>query len=150
MGTRAQFFIGNPSDIENRVYLGTVAWDGYPDGDIGKILKGVTTEESFRNVIKKGIAEEREDYADPETTNFPFPWKDDLYLTDCTYAFFDGVVQFTYYHTGFVPLDKYLAFTDDEISAYSEQEDTLPRDIEAPRSDKPAGPDSIMIITMRE
>lgn len=145
MGTRAQFFVGNPSDIETRKFLGTVAFDGYPDGDCGDALMGVKDAETFEACVRH-IASKRDDFADPAVRSFPFPWKDDLYLTDCTYAFFHGAVQFTAFHTGFVPLEKYRAFTEAESEAYFETE-VLPSDVPAPSGDLPKGPDSIMIFS---
>jgi len=145
MGTRAQFFIGDPRNIETREWLGTVAWDGYPDGDIGEILLGANTERKFRNRIKK-IANNRDDFCDPQKYDFPFPWKNDLFLTDCTYAFFDGDVQFTYYHHGFEPLTKYLK--DDEFREnYFKVEDALSHHVPAPvGAGRQGGPDSILIL----
>lgn len=146
MGTRAQFFLGNPSDLQNRKYLGTVAFDGYPDGDIGEAFAGVVDEDGFLASVRR-IASKRDDFADPVSRAFPFPWRDDLYLTDCTYAFFDGAVQYTSFHSGFVPLAKYLAFTEDESAAYGDANERLPSNIPAPASDLPRGPDSIIVIT---
>lgn len=145
MSTRAQFFLGNPSDLENRKYLGTVAFDGYPDGDCGDALSGAADEAAFLSSVAK-IAAKRDDFADPEVSGFPFPWRDDLYLTDCTYAFFDGAVQFTSFHVGFVPLTKYLAFTEDENKAYGKY-NKLPGNVPAPSSELPPGPDSIIIFS---
>lgn len=47
MGTHAQFFVGNPQDLEGREYLGSLAWDGYPDSSIGEILKGIWDDDLF-------------------------------------------------------------------------------------------------------
>jgi hypothetical protein len=43
MGTRAQFFVGNPQDLEHREFLGTVAWDGRPNGDCGDAVREAKT-----------------------------------------------------------------------------------------------------------
>jgi hypothetical protein len=147
MGTRAQFFVGDPRNIEAREWLGAVAWDGYPDGDIGEALKNVIVEKHFREAIAI-IAKEREDFCDPSKNDFPFPWHDDLFLTDYTYAFFDGKVQFTYYHRGFIALNEYRENA--EIAEkYAEGAEELARNVPAPeRTGKPPGPDSIMIITL--
>jgi hypothetical protein len=142
MGTRAQFFIGDPQDVEGREWLGCVAWDGYPDGDVGDTLKEVTTVEQFRQAIT-GLMYARDDFCDPATNSFPFPWKDDLFLTDCTYAWYDNAVQFTYFHRGFMPLKEYLALPDDHED---EHPDKLLSNVPAPTSGKPPGPDSIMIL----
>lgn len=145
MGTRAQFFVGHPSDLKNRAWLGTIAFDGYPDGDCG-VLVDATSEDEFRAAVVK-LASERDDFCDPAKRSFPFPWKNDLYLTDCTYAWFDDAVQYTSYDRGFIPL---ATFLNDETAreAYYEQAAALPGDVMAPSDadGKPAGPDSIMIL----
>ena len=150
MGTRAQFFVGNPQDVAGRKWLGTVAWDGYPDGDVGDTLEDVTTEEGFVIAVA-GIAAERRDFCDPAKHGFPFPWHDDLFLTDCTYAFFDGRMQFTYFHSGWIDLAEYLKEGEEGEqvrAAYNaRRSDVLPSNVPAPTKYDPAGPDSIMIIS---
>ncbi|AXQ68925.1 hypothetical protein HOU00_gp200 [Caulobacter phage CcrPW] len=146
MGTRAQFFINHPSDLEKRIWLGSVAWDGYPEGDIGEAFQGVKTVHDFREAVDK-IALQRDDYCDPDKRSFPFPWMNDLYLTDCTYAFFDDAVQFTYFHNGFMPLEQFLALTEEQHEELSEREDQLPENVPAPTSALPPGPDSIIIVS---
>ena len=143
MGTRAQFFIGNPSDVSTRQWLGCVAWDGYPDGDCGEALLGASTLNDFVAGVEK-IAAKRDDFTNPTERSFPFPWKDDLYLTDVTYAFFDGRVQVTCFHAGWRDL------TDNMDDAWNtDAADELPRDVPAPEAgDKSAGPDSIIILTV--
>lgn len=144
MGTRAQFFIGDPSDASARQWLGCVAWDGYPDGDVGKALRGAVDEGAFK--ARVGLLQTaREDFCDPAKHSFPFPWTDDLYLTDFTYAFFDGRVQVTCYHGGWRDLARVMnAEKDDEIWS---DVDELPGDVPAPDGDGPKGPDSIMFVT---
>lgn len=144
MGTRAQFFIGNPSNVDNRQWLGCVAWDGYPDGDCGKALVGVSSPEEFIAAVE-GLAAKRDDFTDPMRHSFPFPWRNDLYLTDFTYAFFDGRVQVTPFHGGWRDLTADLIAGD--IDPWGEDAtDELPSDVLAPSEDGPKGPDSIMII----
>ena len=146
MGTRAQFFIGNPENTDGRTWLGCVAWDGYPDGDIGDFLKNVGSEGEFREAVGM-IAQKRDDFCDPAVNDFPFPWRDDLFLTDFTYAFFDGKVQATSFHTGWSPLSEHLSADDDWFDAYNDRNE-LSSSVPAPLSTgKPSGPDSIMIIS---
>lgn len=93
MGTRALYFIDDPTEIDDEGFTkaewaGAIAWDGYPDGfDWPEI----TTEEQFRDWISKEIAT-RDDYASPDG-GFPFPWADKIFLTDFTYYFADGAVR---------------------------------------------------------
>ena len=145
MGTRAQFFIGDPQDVSGREWLGCVAWDGYPSGDVGDLLKDVVSEGQFREAIDM-LAEKRDDFCDPSKHSFPFPWRDDLFLTDVTYAWFGRSVQVTWFHRGFIPLAAYLAGSDEEREAYHEGPESLPGNVAAPISEGPKGPDSIMII----
>lgn len=100
MGTRASFWIGDPRDLEHREWLGCVAWDGYEwceDNDWSRI----STEVEFRSAIAI-VKEERDDFADPMRGGWPFPWVDDIFLTDVTYAFFNGAVWYTWFYAPFV------------------------------------------------
>lgn len=143
MGTRAQFFIGNPCDVEKRKWLGCVAWDGYPDGDLNS-LKDCTDEQSFIETLSS-IMENRSDFCDPNKHDFPFPWLDDVFLTDCTYAFYDGKVIFNSFHNKPVEMKAYMNMSDEELDLIK---DVLPRNIKASRNiGKEKGPDSIMIIS---
>ncbi len=137
MGTRASFWIGNPMEIENREWLGCIAWDGFPGGIPG--IKEVKTAEDFRVLVLQ--QSEREDFAKPDK-GWPFPWADNIFLTDYTYAFFDGKVQVTCFHGGFVPLDEY--------SDETRKEDTLPDNIPAPKPYDSSQPDSIIILGIRK
>lgn len=81
MGTRADYYIGRGVDAQ---WLGSTAWDGYPDGMPPELLTAVT-EAEFRSVLA-GMADTRPDFTIPKTDNWPWPWKDS-HLTDYTYAF---------------------------------------------------------------
>lgn len=148
MGTRAQFFIGNPEAVESREWLGCVAYDGYVGGDCGEFLSGAKTPESFRAAVKR-LAAERDDFTDPEKNSFPFPWANDLFLTDYTYAFFDGRVQVTCFHSGWRDLPETF---DPEIAGDGLWEDLaaneLPSNVKAPTGSGPKGPDSIMLLKL--
>lgn len=91
MGTRAAFFIGDPRDIENREWLGCIAWDGNPDGDCA-VFAGAKTKDQFRKLVGD-LAATRPDFAHPDKGGFPFPWTDALFLTDCVYGFFDAAAH---------------------------------------------------------
>lgn len=143
MGTRAQFFIGNPQSPDAK-WLGCVAFDGYPDGDIGEALRLVTSEDEFRAAIQ-AIKTDRDDFCDPAERRFPFPWRDDLFLTDFTYAFFDNQVMATCFHHGW----RLLKSFETEDGPYPEDApDELPSNVLFRFDDatNPPGPDSIMII----
>ena len=143
MGTRTQFFTGDPQDLEGRKWLGTLAWDGYPDGDCG-VLAAAGTEEEFLAAVA-GIKAARRDFCDPAKHGFPFPWTDNLFLTDFTYAFFGGRTQVTNYARGWIGLADYLA-DGPAREAYDGQEERLPEDVPAPTAawDR-SGPDSIIV-----
>lgn len=111
MGTRASFWIGNPEDLKNRKWLGCVSWDAYP-GKKTAPLFSVTTQHEFIEAINK-IEASCEDFTSPKECGWPFPWYDDLFLTDYTYAFFDDVVQVACFHKGFIPFDKIYQGADD-------------------------------------
>jgi hypothetical protein len=82
MGTRADFYVGRG---ENAEWLGSIAWDGYPDG-IETQLLNCTGEAAYRHAVAEFL-KEREDKSLPED-GWPWPW-DDSNTTDFAYAF-DG------------------------------------------------------------
>lgn len=79
MGTRADFYVGRGAEAE---WLGSIAWDGYPDG-IGTTVLGATTEAQYREAVSAFLA--REDGTTPDM-GWPWPW-DDSNTTDYAYAF---------------------------------------------------------------
>lgn len=82
MGTRADFYIGRGADAE---WLGSVAWDGYPDGFEDSILRA-TDADHFRQLVAAEL-KSRDDGTTPEM-GWPWPW-DTSRTTDYAYAF-DG------------------------------------------------------------
>lgn len=85
MGTRADFYIGRG---ENAEWLGSTAWDGYPDGFKDTPLLGAADEATYRaEVAALGT---REDFTAPEK-GWPWPWIDSR-TTDYAYAFDGGKV----------------------------------------------------------
>ena len=96
MGTRAAFFIGDPCDLNNREYIGSFHWDGYPDAVIEDLQ--IPTEGAIESaevfIQRLARVATRHDWA-PASGGFPYPWADDLFLTDCVYAFFDSKVWYT-------------------------------------------------------
>jgi len=85
MGTRADFYIGRGESAE---WLGSIAWDGYPDG-IDKEVLNATTEADFRASLAEFFAK-REDVSLP-ADGWPWPW-DDSQTTDYAYALDSGKV----------------------------------------------------------
>lgn len=84
MGTRADFYIGTGETAE---WLGSIAYDGYPDGLPEDVIKA-STEEGFRAEVAE-LAKESH-WTSPEQ-GWPWPWNDS-HTTDWAYAFKDGVV----------------------------------------------------------
>jgi hypothetical protein len=85
MGTRADFYIGEGPDAE---WLGSIAWDGYPSGIDGDVLRS-TSPAVFRANVERFLAS-RKDGTMPEM-GWPWPW-DDSNTTDYAYALRDGAV----------------------------------------------------------
>lgn len=85
MGTRADFYIGRGESAE---WLGSIAWDGYPEG-IPENIRAATDTDSYRQCVVDFIAS-RDDGTKPEM-GWPWPWKNSL-TTDYAYAFDDGRV----------------------------------------------------------
>lgn len=87
MGTRADFYVGTGAKAE---WIGSMAWDGYPDGRPSEVIKA-TTAEDFRREV--GVLSLNEDFTTPEQ-GWPWPWKNS-HLTDYSYAYEDGKVWAT-------------------------------------------------------
>jgi hypothetical protein len=85
MGTRADFYVGRG---ENAEWLGSIAYDGYPDGPRAVAILGSTNEASFRDRVIAAVA--HDDGTKPED-GWPWPW-DTSHTTDYAYAFDDGTV----------------------------------------------------------
>ena len=139
MGTRAAFFFGDPTEATAEL-IGCIAWDGYPDGAWANLIRGATNEEEFRT--KCAQLAQQCDHWTPASDGFPFPWIDDLFLTDYTYAFFNDQVRVTCFYSGFRPLD--------EVGDDFEwpEKDELPHNQAVPAlpSEPGKGHDSIIII----
>lgn len=84
MGTRADFYVGRGPDAE---WIGSIAWDAYPEG-IDDPIMTASTEQEFRNAVA-AFFDGRDDVTLPER-GWPWPW-DDSGTTDYAYAF-DGSV----------------------------------------------------------
>lgn len=85
MGTRADFYIGRGPTAE---WIGSIAWDGYPDG-MPRELLGLTDEDLFRKYVV-AFLKERDDGTTPDM-GWPWPWEDSR-TTDYAYALDEGRV----------------------------------------------------------
>lgn len=134
MGTRASFWIGDPRKIKNRKWIGCIKWDGEPDGNI-EVLKEAKTEDEFIDIINN-IYSNRDDFAHPDK-GWPYPWDDDIFLTDYTCAFFDNEIKIAYFHRGFFPFSEIFKI---------DGEDNLPDNIPAPMPYNSEQPGSILLM----
>lgn len=142
MGTRADFYIGRGKTSK---WLGSIAWDGYPDGIMltgkkiqyghehsefpkGEHLFDSVTEDQFTSRLSK-FFEGRDDVTLPEQ-GWPWPWENGN-TTDYSYAFDDGKVFGTCFGHGWW------------LASEKEPERDAPKNIEWPdmKTDKhaPAG-----------
>lgn len=101
MGTRADYYIGRGKNAE---WLGSTAWDGYPEGVIDQKdeqnLFTSKTEDDFRKRLKVYF-DDREDVTLP-ADGWPWPWKTSS-TTDYTYAFDDGQVWMSCFGQNWIP-----------------------------------------------
>ena len=79
MGTRADFYVGRGEKAE---WIGSIAWDGYPDGMPDSLLAATSTEGYLQEVTD--FFKERDDVTLPED-GWPWPW-DDSGTTDYSYT----------------------------------------------------------------
>jgi len=93
MGTRADFYVGRGEQAE---WLGSIAWNGYPEG-IPEEVKGAPTEAVFREAVEKMI-QERDDGTHPRE-GWPWPWEDSQ-TTDYAYAFETDTVYASCFGSG--------------------------------------------------
>lgn len=108
MGTRADFYVGRGKDAE---WLGSIAWDGYPEGIPKELLK-TKTKASFREEIETFL-KARGDGTLPKD-GWPWPWEDSR-TTDYAYAFDKGKVWASCYGGDwFDPLKKEPNHDDEE------------------------------------
>jgi len=89
MGTRADFYTRNEKSETKMDWLGSIAWDGYPDGIEQPLLKA-KTEKSFKKALSN-FFKDRTDVTLPKD-GWPWPW-DDSRTTDYAYIFENGKVM---------------------------------------------------------
>jgi hypothetical protein len=80
MGTRADFYVGRGKEA---TWIGSIAWDGYPEAIDHDVLWAGTKSEYLAAVCKFFSA--RDDVTLP-ADGWPWPWEDSN-TTDCAYAF---------------------------------------------------------------
>lgn len=78
MGTRADFYVGYGPEAE---WLGSIAWDGYPDGIDAAVLSAQTPD-AFRAAVASMCAD-RDDFTAPDQ-GWPWPWENSA-TTDFAY-----------------------------------------------------------------
>lgn len=88
MGTRADFYVGD-GPFE---WLGSVGWDGYPEGIPEEVLKA-DREGDYRVEVTKYLSTMDATY--PEM-GWPWPWPNSQ-TTDFAYALVYGMVQASYF-----------------------------------------------------
>lgn len=82
MGTRADFYVGRGKSAE---WLGSIAFDGYPDA-IPRSIKSAKTEADYRAAVDRFLRKSEGRFA---ADGWPWPWKNG-HLTDYSYAFDGG------------------------------------------------------------
>ena len=95
MGTRADFYIGRGKDA---MWLGSVAWDGYPDGVLVGI-KLADDQKSFLDALETYF-NGRNDVSTPND-GWPWPW-DTSSGTDFAYAFDAGKVWMSHFGSAWI------------------------------------------------
>jgi hypothetical protein len=140
MGTRAAFWLGDPRKADARKWLGCIAWDGYPENKELHPLLDAKSESDFLKAVRKLSA--KGDFAKPNK-GWPFPWTEDVFLTDYTYAWIDGKVQVACYHSGFRDVDPAM-----KTGKYDwpEKNDPTTRNVSSGLTWDRSQPDSIIII----
>ncbi len=113
MGTRADFYVGK--DPKTMEWLGSIAWDGYPDaGGLSEVFEDMP-EEDYRARVKKLLAG-RDDGTTPDQ-GWPWPWEDSR-TTDFAYTWADTVVHVSGYGRAWVSVKKFLLLDDDAQEEY--------------------------------
>lgn len=86
MGTRADFYVGRGEQAE---WIGSIAWDGYPEGLRDTAILTAPSEQDFRAAVSAELAK-RDDATTPDR-GWPWPWENS-HTTDYAYAFDGGTV----------------------------------------------------------
>lgn len=119
MGTRADYYIGRGKDAE---WLGSTAYDGYPDGCPHSLL-GITDEVAFRAAVKS-LGDELNHFTSPEM-GWPWPWENSQ-TTDYAYAYDGGSVWVSCFGREWSPAATYEQLTEDEHEALGKKAAVFP------------------------
>lgn len=133
MGTRADFYIRDICQDQFMYWLGSIGWDGYPEGIDKKILKAVDLE-AFKTAV--GDCLSREDGTCAKE-GWPWPWEDSN-TTDYSYVFdmTDNLVYISCFGSPFHTLKEYKKFQAAEKRYYKRLHEDPDYDADAPDFDK--------------
>ena len=115
MGTRADFYVGRGEDAE---WLGSIAYDGYPEGHPSQLDGNASEEAHYREDVVELLGSV--DHASLPDRGWPWPWEDSA-TTDYAYAWEDGRVWISNFGQSWISWDDYHALpAEDEGGAYEE------------------------------
>lgn len=89
MGTRADFYIQEEKILKSTDWLGSIAWDGYPEGIDPEIINAINATDFLVKFLT--FVKDRKDFT-PREYGWPWPWEDSL-TTDYAYVFKDDKVD---------------------------------------------------------
>lgn len=92
MGTRADFYLRSGRQLKKEDWLGSIAWDGYPEG-MPKALLRAKSKEKFLKELEAFFCD-RKDVTRPDE-GWPWPWETSA-ITDYTYIFSETSNKVTY------------------------------------------------------
>lgn len=118
MGTRADFYVGRGANAE---WIGSIGWDGYPDGN-PEVVLDAKDEGEFRAKVAELL--EKEDGTTP-AMGWPWPW-DNSNTTDYSYAFDGGEVWITCYGHGWNTVPDWRKAAADEEGDGDMKADKIP------------------------
>lgn len=92
MGTRADFYLRSGKQLKKEDWLGSIAWDGYPEGMPDALLKAKSKKEFLKELAI--FFRDRDDVTRPDE-GWPWPWETSA-TTDYTYIFSEISKKVTY------------------------------------------------------
>lgn len=101
MGTRADFYVKKGEVIE---WIGSISWDGYPDG-LPSNLFDKDTSRKFTDKVRDFI-DNRDDGTKP-SEGWPWPWETSV-TTDYAYVWISGHVYVSNFGSGLIRVKDYL------------------------------------------